>query len=135
MSRTVLSLRMAAMVLVAGMVACAPGCGRDTGSGSSTSASTTPSPPTSPSGSSRSPTASTTSPAGATTGELTLSGVIIEGVRPSCRILQVPDRRYALTGPDTQQLRIGQHVSVTGSVRPDMVTPCGTPFVVTSIGG
>jgi len=61
-----------------------------------------------------------------------LSGVIIEGLRPTCRILQTSQRRYALTGAASQRLRQGDKVTVTGVERTDLVNPCGLTFVVTS---
>jgi hypothetical protein len=76
------------------------------------------------------PTSSAPKPAAA---EQTLFGVIIEGIRPSCRVLQTNQRRYALVGATTQSLRQGQKVSVTGVERADLVNPCGRAFVVTAI--
>jgi hypothetical protein len=64
----------------------------------------------------------------------TVSGVIIEGLRPTCRVLQTDQRRYALVGPETQELVQGQHVTVTGHERPDLINPCGLTFVVSTIG-
>lgn len=65
--------------------------------------------------------------------EITVSGVMIEGLRANCRILQTDQRRYALTGPGTAALRESQHVTVTGRPRPDLISPCGSVFVVTSV--
>jgi len=64
--------------------------------------------------------------------EVTVSGVIIEGLRSDCRILQTDQRRYALTGPGTAALQVGERVTVTGRPRPDLISPCGSVFVVTS---
>lgn len=66
--------------------------------------------------------------------EMTLTGSIIEGIRPTCRILQTADRRYALTGPGTADLRVGDQVTATGRPRPELVSPCGLIFLVSSIG-
>jgi hypothetical protein len=63
----------------------------------------------------------------------TLSGVIIEGIRPSCRVLQTTQRRYALVGATTQSLHQGDRVTVTGVERVDLVNPCGLTFVVAGI--
>jgi len=63
----------------------------------------------------------------------TLSGVIIEGIRPGCRVLQTSQRRYALTGTATQRLSQGDLVTVTGVERKDLINPCGLTFVVGSI--
>ena len=65
--------------------------------------------------------------------EVTVSGVMIEGLRSNCRILQTDQRRYALTGPGTAALRVGDQVTVTGRPRPDLISPCGSVFVVTSL--
>ncbi|MHB8186870.1 MAG: hypothetical protein ACYDDU_12475 [Dermatophilaceae bacterium] len=63
----------------------------------------------------------------------TLSGVIIEGIRPNCRVLQTDQRRYALTGEGTQRLQQGEEVTVTGVERSDLINPCGLTFLVASI--
>jgi hypothetical protein len=63
----------------------------------------------------------------------TLSGVIIEGIRSNCRVLQTDQRRYALTGEGTQRLQQGQEVTVTGVERSDLINPCGLTFLVASI--
>ena len=65
--------------------------------------------------------------------EVTVSGVMIEGLRSNCRILQTDQRRYALPGPGTAALRVGDQVTVTGRPRPDLISPCGSVFVVTSL--
>ena len=65
--------------------------------------------------------------------ETTISGVMIEGLRPNCRILQTDQRRYALTGPGTADLHVGEQVTVTGRPRPDLLSPCGSVFVVSSL--
>ena len=65
--------------------------------------------------------------------EVTISGVMIEGLRSTCRILQTDQRRYALTGVGAVDLRVGQQVTVTGQPRPDLISPCGSVFVVTSL--
>jgi len=69
----------------------------------------------------------------ATTAERTLSGAIIEGLRPTCRVLQTSGRRYALTGPLAQHLHQGDKVTVTGVERKNLINPCGLTFVVVSI--
>jgi len=68
-----------------------------------------------------------------TTADRTLSGVIIEGLRPTCRVLQTSDRHYALTGPLAQHLRQGDKVTVTGAERRNLINPCGLTFVVVAI--
>jgi len=64
--------------------------------------------------------------------EQRLSGVLIEGLRPNCRVLQTAQRRYSLVGATTQSLKQGDTVTVTGVARPDLVNPCGLTFVVTA---
>lgn len=65
--------------------------------------------------------------------EQTLSGVIVEGVQPSCRVLQTSRRRYALMGAAIPSLHQGDKVTVTGVERVDLVNACGLTFVVASI--
>lgn len=113
-------------VLLLGAVAMS-GCGRERGAGPS---NPTPSSAPAMSRGPSSPAHSSPPP----TSETTLSGTIIEGAQPSCRILQTARRRYALTGPQTRGLRVGQRVEVTGSARPGLLSPCGATFVVTSVG-
>lgn len=67
-------------------------------------------------------------------GDVTVSGTVIEGAQPGCRNLQTDDDgRYTLTGPGTAALTVGDRVTVTGQPRPDLISPCGRVFVVTSI--
>jgi hypothetical protein len=134
----------AAALVVAGCAAAAPSAGTPT------LASTTQSPATSgpprPSGSVAPPATSeppALSPSAASSGspapsdsqtEVTLAGVVIEGAQPSCRNLQTDDDgRYTLTGPGTAELALGDRVTVTGRPRPDLISPCGRVFVVTSL--
>ena len=108
-------------VLLVALAACGGQTTGGTPSGSSSAAS-----PSSPSASSSS------SPG--TGQQTTVTGQVIEGVRPSCVVLQVPDRRYALTGDLAKGLAVGARVRVTGTVRPDLVSSCGsTTFVVTAL--
>lgn len=108
-------------VLVLVLAACGSAGTAGAPSGSSSGAST----PSTPSTSTSSP---------ATGQETTMTGQVIEGVKPSCVILQVPDRRYALTGDPAHGLAVGTRVRVRGTVRPDLVSPCGsTTFVVTAV--
>lgn len=84
-----------------------------------------------PGGTPGGPSSSTGSPSSP---ETTVTGQVIEGLRPSCVVLQVPDRRYALTGEPARGLPVGARVRVSGTVRPDLVNPCGsTTFVVTTV--
>lgn len=70
---------------------------------------------------------------------MTVSGVVIEGTEPSCRILQVDGGngvagRWALTGSAAATPAVGAHVTVTGTVRPDLRSPCGRVLVVVPSG-
>jgi len=109
-------------VLAVAVLVVLSACGAATSGGGVTN------PPPTSVGSGR-PTSSAPKPAPA---EQTLSGVLIEGVRPSCRVLQTTQRRYALVGATTQSLKQGDKVTVTGVERPDLVNPCGFTFVVTA---
>ena len=133
-----------AALVVAGCAAAAPSAGTPT------LASTTQSPATSgpplPSGSvappatsrppAQSPSAASAEPTVPSDSQtdVTLAGVVIEGAQPSCRNLQTDDDgRYTLTGPGTAELALGDRVTVTGRPRPDLISPCGRVFVVTSL--
>ncbi|MGW4465692.1 hypothetical protein [Micromonospora sp. NPDC004704] len=91
--------------------------------------STAPASPTRSNPAGPTPTKSPGAPASA--GALTLTGVITPGVEPNCLLL---DGHLLLGGP-RDQLRSGARVTVTGQVRPGMMTTCqqGTPFMVESV--
>jgi hypothetical protein len=123
-----------AVVFLLGILMAMSACGQEpTGKTSETvttqsvvaSQSTTTAPP--------SATPSATAPSSNPAGQLTVSGVIIEGLRSHCRILQTEQRRYALTGAGTARLQQGDRVTVTGHERSDLVNPCGLTFVVASM--
>ena len=86
------------------------------------------SPPPSTSANQQPSTGTTPAPA-----QRTISGVIIEGIRSSCRVLQTDQRRYALTGAASKRLRPGDKVTITGVERSDLINPCGLTFVVVRI--
>ncbi len=65
--------------------------------------------------------------------QLTVEGVIVEGIRSTCRVLDTGSGRYALVGPTTTDLREGDHVRVSGEHHPELVNPCGRTFLVTSL--
>ena len=111
-------------VLVLGVLVFLSACGADSSGGGATSP-----PSTAASGDQQPGPATTSGPA-----QTTISGVLIEGLRPTCRVLQTSQRRYALTGPATQHLKEGDKVTVTGVERSDLVNPCGLTFVVDRIG-
>jgi len=111
-------------VLVLGVLVVISACGADSsGSGAASPSSTAAS-------GDQQPGPATTSGAA----QHTVSGVVIEGLRPTCRVLQTSQRRYALTGQATQHLREGDKVTVTGVERSDLINPCGLTFVVDRIG-
>jgi hypothetical protein len=64
---------------------------------------------------------------------VTISGVIIEGLRPTCRVLETATQRYALVGPGTAELKEGDRVTVTGTEQPGAHNPCGVAFLVTHL--
>src|SRR5262245_51380999 len=64
---------------------------------------------------------------------VTGSGTIIEGLRPTCRVLDTPEQRFALVGPGTARLTEGDRVTVTGAQQSGAHNPCGVTFVVTRI--
>jgi hypothetical protein len=114
-------LRSISALLTLSLLVVVSACGASPGTGGAAS-----SPPTSVSADQQ---ATTTAPSPA---QQVLSGVIIEGLRSTCRILQTSQRRYALTGAASQRLGQGDKVTVTGVERTDLVNPCGLTFVVTS---
>lgn len=71
---------------------------------------------------------------------MTLSGVVVEGAEPSCRILAVDGAdgagggRWALTGAAAATLGFGAQVTVTGTARPDLRSPCGRVLVIAAGG-
>lgn len=118
------------------LVGCGPPAPPTDGSTPASSAgpaSTTsvPLPPTSGSGT---PGPETAGPApSAPSAETTISGVLVEGAQPSCRNLQTEDGgRWTLTGELATTLVVGDRVTVIGTPRPDLISPCGRVFVVTS---
>jgi hypothetical protein len=110
------------------------GCG-STGGPSAGSASSRPvaQEPSSMAQSADPSTAQSADPSSAPPAEQTVSGVIIEGLRPQCRVLQTGLGRYALTGSPTVAMVVGDRVQVTGQARPDLINPCGRTFVVSSV--
>lgn len=68
-----------------------------------------------------------------TAGSSTVSGVIIEGIRPTCRVLDTGQRRYSLVGPGVAALREGDRVRAVGRARPELINACGTVFSVTDL--
>lgn len=120
------------MVVGFGLSMLVTACGESGPSGESGGA--TGSGPASPGQSPGSPTTPPLTPTPPAPGaQITVSGVLIEGLRPTCRVLQTDKRRYALVGPGTLALKEGDHVTVTGDERPDLRNPCGLTLVVSTI--
>jgi hypothetical protein len=136
--RTKLSLLAAllAALLAGGSLA---GCGGDAGDGSAqpgdtaqtggTVSGSSGSPPLPPSGRVYPPSASTSKN---TTGELTITGQVIEGVESGCLVMESGGTTYQLIGGDKQVVRAGRTVIVRGRPNPGLATICqqGTPFEV-----
>jgi hypothetical protein len=69
-------------------------------------------------------------------GEITLQGVVQDGVEAGCHLLRVDGGGlYLLLGGDVSTVRPGGRVEVVGVPKPLLVTTCqqGTPLQVTSI--
>jgi hypothetical protein len=70
--------------------------------------------------------------------ELTLTGVVVEGVEANCLLLQAPEGLYLLVAPagvDRSPIRAGARLTVRGRLEPDLVTTCqqGTPLLVSEV--
>jgi hypothetical protein len=117
------SVLAAALALVA-----LAGCGADSPS--------SPAPaPTSPA--TTAPSAAPSGDASPTAGVITVTGQIAEGVETGCKVLRAPGREYLLVveGAADFALPVGETVTVTGRVQPDLITTCqqGIPLVVSSV--
>ena len=69
-------------------------------------------------------------------GEITLRGVIQDGVEPGCHLIRVDGGGlYLLLGGDVSTVGPGGRVEVVGVPKPLLATTCqqGTPLQVTSI--
>jgi hypothetical protein len=134
-------------VLVAGALAatvlagCSGGSGKPAQPGGSVSASSSPGPSTSvptptATSSGQPPTPTPTLTVGGA--EMTVSGTVVEGVEPSCLILQTSGKDYLLLLPasmDRSKVRPGAKLVVSGRLQPGMMSYCqqGTPFMVSSV--
>lgn len=69
------------------------------------------------------------------TGEVTLTGEVVDGVEAGCLLLQTTAGEYLLFGEPVEQLSSGATVTVRGTVHPEMASTCqqGTPFEVTEV--
>lgn len=70
-------------------------------------------------------------------GEITVTGKVVAGVEPGCKVLVTDGKSYLLVaqGTNSTALREGATVEVRGTVDSDMMTTCmeGTPLVVSSV--
>ena len=72
---------------------------------------------------------------GKSEGEITVVGVVEEGVEHGCRILRSGEAMWQLVGSTDPLIQIGARISVTGRPNPGLVTTCqqGTPLQVISV--
>ncbi|HWH01340.1 MAG TPA: hypothetical protein VNV66_18970 [Pilimelia sp.] len=128
----------AAAVAGALMAGCADAPGGATG-GTPSSGPTSPGATTGP-GAPTDPAASPTQPSSpsAKPGELTVTGLVVDGVEPNCLLLQADGASYLLImQPEVSFApRAGQRITVRGRPDASMATTCmqGTPLVVSSAG-
>ena len=69
-------------------------------------------------------------------GQVTVTGMVREGVEPNCLLLDAQGgKRYLLVGGERAELRPGSRVAVTGRVDRDLLSTCqqGEPLVVATI--
>ena len=126
------------LALVLGLGACGGGtpggAASGGGSGSGGTSSPTAATPT-PSGATPSPTGKKPTPTVSSSAlplheEISVTGQVIEGLRPQCVVLQTANRRFVLTGTPARTLHRGDRVAVVGVPRPDLVSPCGGAILV-----
>jgi hypothetical protein len=68
-------------------------------------------------------------------GQVTVTGMVVEGVEGGCLLLEGGGTRYLLVGGDRSQLRSGARVAVTGRVDRGLLSTCqqGEPLVVSAV--
>jgi hypothetical protein len=68
-------------------------------------------------------------------GQVTVTGTVMEGVEPNCLLLDADGRQYLLVGGDRSELQAGARVAVTGRVDRGLASTCqqGEPLVVSGI--
>ena len=68
-------------------------------------------------------------------GQITVTGMVVEGVEGGCLLLEGGGTRYLLVGGDRSQLPSGARVAVTGRVDRGLLSTCqqGEPLVVSAI--
>ena len=129
---------LAAGAIAAALLAGCAGTGSDTatpGGSMSSSPSASPSEPVPPSPSpSPSSTLRSTGGASAAADEVTLTGVLQEGVEAGCTLLRTGDGLYLLLGGDRSKMQgsTSSRVTVVGKPATGVMTTCqqGTPFQV-----
>jgi hypothetical protein len=118
-------------VLAGGLIAgCADGKGTGGPAAPGGSVSTSPSDGSSSGGSATpSPSLSATGPPLA---EMTLTGMVEEGVEPNCLVLHTAEKTYLLLGGDRAVVKGGAKVKVRGRPEPSLMSHCmqGEPFQV-----
>jgi hypothetical protein len=68
-------------------------------------------------------------------GQITVTGMVVEGVEGGCLLLEGGGTRYLLVGGDRSQLGSGARVAVTGRVDRGLLSTCqqGEPLVVSAV--
>jgi hypothetical protein len=68
-------------------------------------------------------------------GEVTVIGVVEEGVEHGCVMLRTADTLYQLVGSSSPMIAPGARLSVRGKPNPSLLTTCqqGTPFQVLEV--
>jgi hypothetical protein len=68
-------------------------------------------------------------------GQITVTGMVVEGVEGGCLLLEGGGTRYLLVGGDRSLLRSGARVAVTGRVDRGLLSTCqqGEPLVVSAV--
>ena len=68
-------------------------------------------------------------------GEITVVGVVEEGVEHGCKLLRAGDQLYQLVGSASTLIKSGARLSVRGRPNPGLLTTCqqGTPFQVAEV--
>lgn len=77
----------------------------------------------------------TFSSSGKAQGEITVVGVVEDGVEHGCKILRTGDQLYQLVGSADPLIQAGARLSVRGRPNPGLLTTCqqGTPLQVVEV--
>src|SRR5690349_10284304 len=126
--RTRLSLSVALLAVVAGLLLAGCGAAGEGGSGSSYGSG-------SPTYETGGPSVSPGESSGKSASGITITGTPTEGVENGCIVMQSGATLYLLLGGDRSMLMSGQPVMVRGVPNPGLMTTCqqGTPFQVTEV--